>query len=242
MSTLDLSTPGPGSLPAAGHILDDAIRASLAGAHARFAQRHGLAVRYHPEVAGFTALDDPHDPAAWADVEALLGPDEDLALPGVTRWPERWRPRWSAEGVQMVATDAVARPDAEAVVLGPDDVPEMLDLIARTEPGPFRARTVELGTYLGIRRDGALVAMAGERLRPPGWTEISAVCTAPEHRGQGLAGRLVRAVAAGITARGDRPFLHALASNENAVRLYRSLGFEVRRTTLFTVLTRAAQD
>lgn len=82
-------------------------------------------------------------------------------------------------------------------MLGPDDVPEILGLVDRAQPGPFRKRTIELGTYLGIRRDGELIAMAGERMRPPGWTEISAVCTDPAYRGQGLATRLIRAVAAG---------------------------------------------
>ncbi|GAA1631720.1 GNAT family N-acetyltransferase [Nonomuraea maheshkhaliensis] len=92
-------------------------------------------------------------------------------------------------------------------------------------------RTVELGVYLGIRRSGELVAMAGERLHPPGWTEISAVCTHPAHRGQGLATRLVLAVAAGIRARGETPFLHAAASNTNAISLYERLGFRLRRST-----------
>ena len=89
------------------------------------------------------------------------------------------------------------------------DVPEILDLVARTQPGPFRPRTIELGTYLGFRHDGALVAMAGERLHPAGWTEISAVCTDPAYRGRGLATRLVSAVGAGIAERGDRVLLHA---------------------------------
>jgi predicted GNAT family acetyltransferase len=65
------------------------------------------------------------------------------------------------------------------------------------------------------------------------------VCTDPAHRGQGVAGRPVRAVAAGIVELGDKPLLHAPASNTNAVRLYTSLGFELRRTTMFTVLERA---
>jgi predicted GNAT family acetyltransferase len=105
----------------------------------------------------------------------------------------------------------------------------MLELVARTEPGPFLPRTIELGSYLGIRRRGALVAMAGERLHPPGWTEISAVCTDVAFRGQGLAGRLVRAVAAGIRARDETPFLHSVATNTTAIRLYEALGFRLRR-------------
>ena len=121
----------------------------------------------------------------------------------------------------------------EAVRLTAADVPEMLDLIARTRPGPFRPRTIEMGVYLGIRRDGRLVAMAGERLHPPGWTEISAVCTDPAFRRRGLATRLVRAVAAGIRARGETPFLHAAADNTEAIRLYESLGFRLRREVMF---------
>jgi predicted GNAT family acetyltransferase len=113
----------------------------------------------------------------------------------------------------------------------------MLDLVARTRPGPFLPRTIELGTYLGIRRGGALVAMAGERLRPPGWTEISAVCTDPAHQGQGLATRLVHAIAAVIRDRGETPFLHASADNTGAISLYESLGFRLRRTLDFCALT-----
>jgi predicted GNAT family acetyltransferase len=93
-----------------------------------------------------------------------------------------------------------------------------------------------MGSYVGIRRDGALVAMAGERLRPPGWTEISAVCTDPEYRGHGFASRLIRHVAAGIGARGDTPFLHAAAANTSAIRLYESLGFTLRVTTVFRMI------
>jgi ribosomal protein S18 acetylase RimI-like enzyme len=137
-------------------------------------------------------------------------------------------------GVQMIATDALeSRPDPEALLLGSGDVEEMLDLVARTKPGPFLPNTYELGTYLGLRREGALVAMAGERMHPEGWTEISAVCTDPAFRGQGLAARLIRAVAHVIRDRGERPFLHTAANNVNAIRLYESMGFVLRRSLVF---------
>jgi ribosomal protein S18 acetylase RimI-like enzyme len=222
----------------AAHVLDRSVWESLHGHHAEFAQRNGLAVRYQPDVAPFAALDDSRDPRAWSDVAELIAPEVQVVLPGVTEWPDGWELVFRGEGVQMVDAGVAAKPDSEAVVLGPDDVPEILDLIARTEPGPFRERTIELGTYLGFRRDGALVAMAGERQHPAGWTEISAVCTDPAYRGQGLASRLVRAVAAGIVQRGETPFLHALASNTNAIGLYRTLGFTLRRRIMFTILSR----
>jgi predicted GNAT family acetyltransferase len=136
-------------------------------------------------------------------------------------------------GVQLVDVSLRAAADPSATVLTSADVPEILELVDRCRPGPFRARTIELGTYLGIRHEGSLIAMAGERLHPPGWTEISAVCTDPAYRGRGLATRLVRAVAAGIRARGETPFLHTGAANTIAIRLYESIGFRLRRTTTF---------
>ncbi|WP_042372097.1 GNAT family N-acetyltransferase [Streptacidiphilus neutrinimicus] len=225
------SSPGSGDSP---HLLDNPIWAALTGPHARFADRVGRAARYPVDVAPFTAFADPADPRAWADLATLVGPGRVTAVSGaIAAPPEGWQIVRSVRGVQLVDTALRPEPAPEAVRLGPDDVPEMLDLVARTEPGPFLPRTVELGVYLGIREGGRLVAMAGERLHPPGWTEISAVCTDPGHRGRGLATRLVRALAAGIRERGETPFLHAAAENTSAVRLYESIGFTLRRTTAF---------
>ncbi|MEU6530214.1 GNAT family N-acetyltransferase [Streptomyces sp. NPDC046928] len=153
--------------------------------------------------------------------------------------PPGWEPVFSLAGRQLIWSGGPlpdrrgAEPDSDTVVLGKVDVPEMLDLVARTEPGPFWSRTHELGTYLGVRVDGALVAMAGERLRPPGWTEISAVCTDPEARGRGHATRLARALAARILARGDRPFLHVAETNTGVIALYERLGFTTRKKVTF---------
>ncbi|PSM40506.1 GNAT family N-acetyltransferase [Streptomyces dioscori] len=216
------------------HILDNPARASLTGPHAHFAERRGRVLRYQADVSPWLAL--PDDPGAddWADVAALAGPGNEIALPGFRgEIPQGWEVTFRGEGVQFVDDGLAAAPDPEAVRLGPADVPEMLALVERTRPGPFLPRTVELGTYLGIRRNGALVAMAGERLHPPGWTEISAVCTDAAVRGQGLATRLTLAVAHGIRARGETPFLHTGADNTTAVRLYESLGFRLRRRTRF---------
>jgi len=211
--------------------------AALLGPHAHLAQRCGHAVRYLPEVSPFMAL--PLDPshAAWADLARLIGPAGVAATAGVPAVPPPgWEVVMDLEGVQMVDAGVAARPDPEAVVLQSADVPEMLDLVARTRPGPFLPRTIEHGTYLGIRRNGELIAMAGERIRAPGWTEISAVCTDEHFRGQGLGTRLVHAVTAGIAGRGDTAFLHASATNVVAIRLYEALGFRLRRRARFVVM------
>ena len=215
-------------------VLDNAAWQSLTGPHAHLAERHGRAARYPASVAPFHAVADPADPGAWADLAELAGPDADVAVAGpVPAAHPGWRVADEIAGVQFVDEALRAEPDPAAVRLGRADVPEILDLIDRTRPGPFRPRTVDLGTYLGLREDGKLIAMAGERLHPPGWTEISAVCTDPAYRGRGLATRLVRAVAAGIRARGEVPFLHTSAANTNAIRLYEAIGFRLRRRTTF---------
>ncbi|MFK0170763.1 GNAT family N-acetyltransferase [Streptomyces sp. NPDC090306] len=223
--------------PAGRHVLDNPALASLTGPHALFAEARGRVLRYPVDVSPWLALPDDPGPEDWADLAAFADPDARVHLPGYRgEIPEGWEVTMRVDGVQFVHEGLDAAPDAEAVRLGPADVPEMLDLVARTRPGPFLPRTVELGTYLGLRRDGRLVAMAGERLHPPGWTEISAVCTDPAHRGEGLAARLVLAVAHGIRERGETPFLHTGAQNTNAVRLYEKLGFRLRRTTAFLEL------
>ncbi|MGW1161496.1 GNAT family N-acetyltransferase [Streptomyces sp. NPDC002513] len=216
------------------HVLDNPARASLTGPHAHFAERRGRVLRYPTDVSPWVGLPDDPDADDWADLAALAGPGAEAPLPGFRgELPEGWEITFSLDGVQLVDDGIPAAPEPEAVRLTPADVPEMLDLVERTRPGPFLPRTIELGTYLGIRRGGALIAMAGERLHPPGWTEISAVCTDPAFRGQGLATRLVLAVAHGIRERGETPFLHTSAGNTNAIRLYESLGFRLRRRTRF---------
>jgi predicted GNAT family acetyltransferase len=138
----------------------------------------------------------------------------------------------------MVLGELVAVDPPPARALGPDDVGEMLALVALTRPGPFAGRTVELGGYVGVFDGSTLVAMAGERLAPPGFREISAVCTHPDHRGRGLAAGLTTLVARRIVGRGEWPFLHHAADNEPARRVYEALGFRFRRETEWAVVTR----
>ena len=221
------------------HPLDAPVWTSLTGAHRDLAEGGDLGRRYPVDVSPFCALADPREERAWEDLRAVAGAGAEVLLPGLQGpLPDGARLVRDLPGVQLVATAALrAAPDPAALVLGEADVPELLDLVRRTRPGPFERRTRLLGTYLGVRDEqGRLVAVAGERLHPPGFTEISAVCTDPAVRGRGLASRLVRAVAAGVLARGETPFLHAAATNTGAVRLYESLGFRLRRTIGFPLV------
>jgi ribosomal protein S18 acetylase RimI-like enzyme len=226
-------------------VIDTELRnpawSALTGPQAALAEVRGRARRFAPEISPFCALPADAGDADWADLAELVGPGGQVVGAALPRPPAGWSVAVEMRGVQYVAGPSgtappSAPPVGDVVRLGGADVPEMLDLVARTEPGPFARRTHELGGYLGVRVDGVLVAMAGRRLRVPGGIEVSGVCTAPELRGRGLAGWLTAAVAAEIRAQGDVPFLHALASNTGALRLYETLGFSWRRDMVFLVL------
>jgi ribosomal protein S18 acetylase RimI-like enzyme len=222
-------------------LLDNPGYASLCGPHAHLAQVRGRARRYPADVAPFLGLPTPPTAQDWQDAADLVPSGTYVAgRYGDAPQPDGWKAVQAFELVQMIEERVAGAECADAVPLGPADVPDMLELVAQTEPGPFLARTIELGDYLGIRRDGALIAMAGERFHVHGWTEISAVCTKPEHRGEGLASRLMGALIAGIHRRSERAFLHAMSTNTGAIRLYESLGFRVRQHATLTVVTREA--
>ena len=228
------------------HPLDRPVWASLMTRLAPLSEGGELARRFDREVNLFASARDDSEEA----LAALAG----LVQPGdrvfVLQVPEITVPRGlvavkRAQGVQMVAMRALEAAEASSgdreqpiEPLGEQDAPEMLALAQLTEPGPFLRRTHAMGAFLGVREQGRLVAMAGERFRLPGYTEVSGVCTHPDQRGRGLARRLSAAVAAGIQARGDQPFLHAWKSNAAAIALYESLGFELRAEVNVAVLER----
>jgi ribosomal protein S18 acetylase RimI-like enzyme len=210
-------------------VLDNPVWHSMTGSHRGLCTLNAGAGRYHWEITPFGGLADPTDPACWADLARLLDGHSAALVVDPDLVPEGWAVTRYTRGAQMLGTGLAPAPEPDAVPLTSADVPEMLALVERARPGPFLPRTVEMGKYIGIRRGGELIAMAGERLHPTGWTEISAVCTDGTYRGTGLATRLVRAVAEGIRARGEEPFLHVAEDNLNALRLYEALGFHRRR-------------
>lgn len=224
------------------HPLDRAAWSALTGRQALVGLIHGGARRYHPAYGVFAALRDRSESSLVA-LGALVAEHGDVALletdppsdaPGVAVVSQDL-------GVQMVAAHLTPEPAAnfEMIRLCDADGPEMLALATLTEPGPFFDRTHQLGDFFGVKVDGRLVAMAGERMKPDGFTEVSGVCTHPDYRGRGYAGALMRRVCGRIFDRGETPFLHAYASNRGAISLYETLGFTLRREVLMTRFTRA---
>ncbi len=218
--------------------LDNPIWFALTTEHWLLARSHGLARRYPPDVSPLAAFLHPTE-YAFADLQRLVSPGEHVALFTASPLdvPGGWqidRSRWID---QMICESSLDSPPLAPLRLGTTDVPEMLDLTATTEPGPFLPQTIQMGNYFGIRAsDGRLVAMAGERLQSTAFAEISAVCTLPEFRGRGYARALVTFIAAQILAAGKTPFLHVKSENEAKV-VYEKIGFRLRAAIWLTVIS-----
>jgi ribosomal protein S18 acetylase RimI-like enzyme len=224
------------------HPLDNVIWNALTTRDAQFAEGSGTSRRFIREVGPLGAFDE-HGDAGYASLAELVGPEGTVGL--FLDEPYGARPGWSyivgAPLLQMICEARATVSDGnghgpEIVLLGDDDSAEMIELTALTKPGPFSTRTHELGTYFGIREGGKLVAMAGERLKVPGYTEVSAVCTHPDHNGKGYARVLMLEVMRVIRERGETPFLHVRQDNERAIALYERLGFIKRHWGHFAVI------
>ncbi len=212
--------------------------------HARFALAAPLARRYPADVVPFGGIPD-HAQESLRNFASLLAPGEAIYLMSAgaplipALLPSSLQLDAELPGLQMIhdasqlPLSAAAEAAPPIVLLSEKDAADMLALTLVAFPGYFRIRTCEMGTYYGIRIDGELVAMAGERIALPGYREISAVCTHPAHTGKGYASRLVLRVMEEHARAGLISFLHVAAANSGAIRMYQRLGFQRTRDVLF---------
>ncbi len=224
------------------HPLDRPVWSALTSARqAPLAVGAGGALRLAPGYGVFAASID-QSPQGVAAIAALDQPEGMLATVEADPTPVPPGLRVLKEAVlsQMVLVE-LAPAKARDIAIEPlteADAPAMLALATLTEPGPFFERTHLLGDFFGVKQDGRLLAMAGERLKPDGFTEVSGVCAHPDARGRGYAGALMRAVIERILARGETAFLHSYVDNAGAIALYHSLGFTIRAPMRMRMLTR----
>ncbi|MBS0477984.1 MAG: GNAT family N-acetyltransferase [Proteobacteria bacterium] len=224
------------------HPLDRPVWSALKSGWAHLAEGDGRALRLERGHGVFGAAAD-RSADSLAALGALAPAGGELWLVERDAWPapSGTRIEHVAELVQMTCEAPVpaASPELSIVDLVEDDASDMLGLATLTRPGPFAVHTNRLGNFVGVRIDGQLVAMAGERMKMPGWSEISGVCTHPDYRARGYAAALMRTVASRMIARGETPWLTSYKANTGAIGLYETLGFRHRADMIVTVLVRA---
>lgn len=217
-------------------LLDRPIWSALTTSQKHLAEGGPRALRYPVDMTPFADMIDMSK-ESFAALGDVMSPSQVAALftTEPVDVPANFKVVLSETGEQMIGSpaDSPLR-DAEIVTLGAADVPAMMALTELTKPGPFAARTHELGTFLGIRAGGELVAMTGERMKPGKFTEMTAVCVHPDYRGRGYAQALLAAVARQIEARDEIPFLHVFTNNKSATALYQRQGMRIRRRLYVT--------
>ena len=221
--------------------LSNIIVQALATRQAGFLQTAGKARRFLPEIGPLAGFSEPADPDFDALAQLACGGPVVIFLDAPFQPRKGWKAVDEAPLVLMVWRGSdLPKEDSCAPILklSVEDSADVLELTALTKPGPFGPRTHELGSFFGIRSGNRLAAMAGERLKVDGYTEVSAVCTHPDHLGKGHAAALMRTVMRGILERGETPFLHSRADNLRAIALYERLGFRHREAGYFVVLER----
>ena len=224
------------------HPLDHPVWTALTTKHQALAEGGARARRYPTDMTPFADMPEI-SPQGFAALGAMmLGPEiAVLFTPEPVSPPGEFKVLLAEPAEQMIGTPAeVPAGDVEILTLGAADVTDMMALTTLTKPGPLSLRTHELGTFRGVRVGGELIAMAGERMKPADYTEITAVCVHPAHRGHGYGQILLSAVSRQILARGEIPFLHLFTSNTSALALYRRQGMEIRQRLYVTVLQKKA--
>ena len=224
-------------------LLDDPIWNSLRIEHAHLALANARARRYPPAIGPLSGIADT-SAASYEALRELTAPNGVAVLFLASKYEPQsgWTLVRDGQLLQMICPEPIAAtpesfaPGAQIIPLTAADNREMIELAHLTEPGPFFDRTAELGTFFGIRLDGRLAAMAGERTRFPRFVEVSAVCTHPDARGRGYGKALTATVARHIRAGGKTPILHLFAANKPALSVYQSLGFQVRHSLELAVL------
>lgn len=216
------------------HKLDNPFWNAMNTDHLNMTEGNNEVRRYLPTISPFTAAKE-YTPSAFDGMVKLSMPGDFMVVAGeydAPKHPNLVVHHFAPYQQMVYGSDRFNPPEedevAPIVTLTPANVPEMIDLVKLTRPGPFAQRTIEFGDYFGIFQDDQLVAMAGERAHLPGYAEVSAVCTRPGYEGRGYASRLIRQVMQGMLARNDIPFLHVATNNDRAISVYERYGFRKR--------------
>ncbi|WP_212004451.1 GNAT family N-acetyltransferase [Chitinophaga sp. HK235] len=222
-------------------LLDNPAWSALTTTQAPLSMGTERVKRYRKEILSFIACEDAKQ-SALEELQPWINEGESFYLIGeLPVLSADWQIVNELPCAQMVLRSQVVLPvkePATITMLTADDATAMYDLVNKVQPGYYNPGTRLLGTYYGIWQEGRLVAMAGERMRMSGFTELSAIVTDPAYTGRGYAQQLITRLCHQHAEEGVTSMLHVSVANERAIRLYEHMGFVTRRTIVFRKITR----
>jgi len=223
------------------HVLDNPVYHALLSGDQQLSFGNDNVKFFDKQVSPFAGFEQGYD-KGFADLYELLPSGRKIlyATPATITQPVGWTLLQDIKGLQFVFETGtlISSEFSNIIPLGPIHVDQMVALAFLTKPGPFGPRTIDFGNYFGIFDQEKLVAMTGQRLHVQNFTEISAVCTHPDHTGRGYAYTLLQHQLQLILRQGQQPFLHVRADNDRAIALYLRLGFQISRSMNFYFMER----
>ncbi len=226
------------------HVLDNMIWNAITTGNNDIAYVEGDIGRYRRDIAPFAGMREFTDKNLQRLYE-FIPAGEKVAISSLNKMEHntgKWKLLQPMDITQMICEFPVYSFKTEnsglITPLTDEHIPQMLELTALTKPGPFLQRTIEFGNYFGIFINGRLAAMAGQRMHPLPYMEVSAVCTHPDFRGKGYAKALMLHVMKIILDNSFIPFLHVLTSNTSAFKLYESIGYRTRKELFVDMIQR----
>ena len=226
------------------HILDNMIWNAITTGNNDIAIINGDVGCYLPDIAPFAGMKNFND-VNLKKLYEFIPSNRNVAISSLHKMDHdenKWKLIQPMDVTQMVYEHTVntftTKNSSLIVPLSEEHVPQMMELTALTRPGPFLQQTIRFKNYFGIFIEGRLAAMAGQRMHPRPYMEVSAVCTHPDFRGRGYAKALMLHVMKIILDNSFTPFLHVLSNNSNAIELYKTIGFRTRKEIFVDVIRR----
>ncbi len=213
--------------------LDNPVWYSLSETHKNFSIVYKDIKFYAPDYCPFGGFESGHDTSSQIDEYSKLT-DSFFIVGEKPGFSENITLQNELICLQMIIENRTDLESEESIIrLNDKYEAPLFNLVNLVQPGYFKKKTVLMGDYYGIFKDGELVTVTGERMKMNDFTEVSAVVTHPLYTGRGYAKQLVAYTVNKILGQNKTPYLHVAEKNTGAIKLYETTGFKTRRKISF---------
>jgi GNAT superfamily N-acetyltransferase len=213
--------------------LDNPVWCSLNETHQKFSINYNNLKCYHPDFCPFGGYESSREIRSQIDEYAKII-DNFFIVGDRPEFSKNLTLKNELVCLQMIIDSPIDLEIQEHIIqLTSENEAVLVKLVNLVQPGYFKNKTIQLGDYHGIVKNGDLVAVTGERMKMNDFTEVSAIITHPNHTRKGYARQLIAHTVNKILHQNKIPYLHVAEDNTIAISLYEKLGFDIRRKISF---------